>query len=144
MKTETINGIEYNIGKLDPFEQMHVGRRLAPLLAHAMPAFMSIVAQGDIEKRPDIEIVLLSGAGIPIAEVLAKMSNEDVDYVIHQCLSVCQRKQKNGWAKVFANGVLMFADIEGDTLVALTKHVVEVSLGRFFPTGQSESTPAAE
>ena len=143
MNTETINGIEYQIGKLGPFEQFHVGRKLAPLLAHALPAFMQIEQEGGI-KRPDIELVLLSGAGIPIAEVLSRMSKEDVDYVLHECLAVCQRKQAKGWARVFGNGILMFQDIEADTLFALTKAVVEVSLGRFFPTSQSESAPAAE
>ena len=142
MKTETINGVEYQIGKLGAFEQFHVGRKLAPLLAHALPAFMQF-AEGGTD-RPDIEVVLLSGAGIPIAEVLAKMSKEDVDFVLHECLAVCQRKQTKGWAKVFANGVLMFQDVEADTLFGLTKAVIEVSLGRFFPTGQPESTPAAE
>ena len=119
-----------------------MGRKLAPLLAHALPAFMQIASGGT--DRPDIEVVLLSGAGIPIAEVLAKMSKEDVDFVLHECLAVCQRKQAKGWAKVFANGVLMFQTSRPTRCLRLTKAVIEVSLGRFFPTGQPESSPAAE
>jgi len=69
------------------------------------------------------------------------MSNEDVEYVVKQSLDVCQRKQPKGWAKVAASGSIMFVDIEADTVIALVKSVVEVSLGRFFPTGQSESQP---
>jgi len=143
MKTETSNGVEYLIDKLDAFEQIHVGRKLAPLLAHALPAFLSI--QNEVEsEREGVEIVLLSGAGIPIADVLAKMSDEDANYVMHKCLARCQRKQAKGWAKVFANGVLMFQEIGGDDIIRLTKSVVEVSLSRFFPTGQPASPSTAD
>ncbi len=137
MRTETINGIEYQIGKLGPFEQLHVGRKLAPLLAHTIPALMQFSEKGE---RPNFEMVLFSAAAIPIADVLCKMDKEDVDFVVTECVSVCQRHQKKNWAKVMVNGNLMFQDIEVDTLLSLTQAVIEVSLGRFFPTGQSEST----
>jgi hypothetical protein len=143
MQTETINNIEYQIGKLGPFESFHVGRKLAPLLAKAIPALAQIADASGSEK-PNMEMLLFSIAAVPIADVLCRMPKEDVDFVLHQCLAVCQRKQPKGWAKVFTNGVLMFQDTEADTLLYLTKAVVEVSLGRFFPTVQSESTPAAE
>lgn len=142
LRTETINNIEYQVGKLGPFEQFHVGRKLAPLLAHAIPALAQI---GEVtEQKASIEMLLFSAAAIPIADVLARMAQDDVDYVLHQCLAVCQRKQAKGWAKVFANGVLMFQDVEADALFFLTKAVIEVSLGRFFPTSQSESPTTAE
>jgi hypothetical protein len=141
-KTETINGVEFAIGKLGPFESFHVGRKLAPLLAHAIPGLMQIANES--ESKPDFSMLLFSAAGIPIADVLCRMSKEDVDFVLHECLAVCQRKQAKGWAPVFANGVLMFQDVEADTLFYLTKAVCEVSLGRFFPTGQSESTTPQE
>ena len=144
MKTETIAGVEYQIGKLGAFEQLHVGRKLAPLLAHAIPALAQIAAVEGTAK-PDIEMLLLSAAAIPLADVLCHMAKEDVDFVVNECLAVCQRKQTKGWAKVLApGGNLMFQDIEADTLIGLTKSVIEVSLGRFFPTGQSESPVAAE
>jgi hypothetical protein len=142
IRTETINGIEYQIGKLGAFEQLHVGRKLAPLLAHAIPALMQIGP--DAAEKPGVDELIFSAAAIPMADVLARMSKEDVDYVLHECLAVCQRRQAKGWARVFVNGVLMFQDIEADTLFQLTKAVVEVSLGRFFPTSQSESAPTAE
>ena len=140
MKTETINGIEYQIGKLPVIEQLHVGRRLAPLLAHAIPALLALrTDEASDESKSDLGMLILSAAAVPMADVLARMSNEDVEYVVKQCLDVCQRKQPKGWAKVAASGAIMFADIEADTVIALVKSVVEVSLGRFFPTGQSES-----
>ena len=136
MRTETINNVEYEIGKLGAFEQLHVGRKLAPLLAHAIPALIEINGADD---RPNMEMLLFSAAAIPMADVLCRMAKEDVDFVVAECLAVCQRKQAKNWAKVFVNGHLMFQDIEVDTLIALTQAVIEVSLGRFFPTGQSES-----
>lgn len=137
MRTETINGHEYEINKLDPFEQLHVGRRLAPLLAHALPAFARLMAAGE---RPNMEILLFEGAAIPMADILAKMPQEDVDYVFKQCLSACKRRDKKGWARITTpDGTLMYQDIELDTMLPLVQNVVEVSLGRFFPTGQPES-----
>ena len=143
MRTETINGVEYQIGKLGAFEQLHVGRKLAPLLAHAIPALGELAMIEGTEAS--ISTLLLTSAAIPLADVLCRMSKEDVDFVVNECLAVCQRKQTKGWAKVLAQGgTLMFQDIEADTLIALTKSVIEVSLARFFPTGQSESPVAAE
>ena len=144
MRTETINNIEYEIGKLGAFEQLHVGRKLAPLLAHAIPALMELSQKSD-DTKPDFGMLVFSAAAIPMAEVLCRMTKEDVDFVVTECCSVCQRKQAKNWAKVMANGNLMFHDIEADTLIRLTQAVVEVSLGRFFPTAQSESsTPESQ
>lgn len=141
MRTETIAGIEYQIGKLGPFEQLHVGRKLAPLLAHAIPSLAKLSGEGE---KPNLEMLLFEAAAVPMAEVLSRMSKEDVEYIVNECLAVCQRHEKRGWAKVLnAGGGLQYMDIEVDTLVGLTQAVINVSLGRFFPTGQPESTAPA-
>lgn len=137
MKTETINDHEYEINKLPVFEQLHVGRRLAPLLAHALPAFARLMGQGE---APGMGALLFEGAAIPMADVLSRMPQDDVDYVVRECLNVCKRHDKKAWSRVTTpNGDMMYADIELDTVIALVQGVVEVSLGRFFPTGQPES-----
>jgi len=136
-KTETIHNIDYLIGKLSAFEQLHVARRLAPVLAELFTSFKATPEGGEAGLDALLEL-----ASVPLAKTLAKMTNEDVDYVVNACLSVCQRQQAKGWARVMVNGVLMFADIELDTLIALTSSVVQENLGRFFPTSQPESATA--
>lgn len=134
MKTTEVNGISYTVGKLNAFEQLHVARRLAPVLAELFTSFKAHpeVADSGLD-------AILQLASVPLAETFAKMSNDDVDYVVNACLSVCQRQQAKGFAKVMVNNILMFQDIEIDTLMALTTAVVEENLGRFFPTSQPES-----
>src|SRR4051812_38586804 len=114
MRTETINKIEYEIGKLNAFEQLHVGRKLAPLLAHAIPALLKI-AEVD-GAAVNLQTLLITSAAAPIADVLCRMDEADVDYIVNKCLATCQRRQAKNWAKVMSsNGQIMFADIELDT-----------------------------
>lgn len=139
MKTVPINEISYTIGKLSAREQLHVARRLAPVLAELFVSFKNSPQQVDAGLD-----AILALASVPLAKTFAEMPEPDVDYVVNKCLSVCQRQQKNGWAKVMVDDVLMFADIELDTLLSLTAEVVQENLGRFFPTSQPESPTAAQ
>lgn len=141
MNTADINGITYSIGKLDAFQQLHVARKLAPFLAHLFPMLAKLAPQA--EGSADLGDVLMELAAGPLADIFCRMAKEDVDFVVNTCLSVCQRKQDTGYKKIFANGSLMFNDIQLDTLVSLTLAVVQENLGRFFLTSQPES-PKAE
>ena len=140
-----INGIEYVTGTLSAREQLHVARKLAPFLAHVFPALLRLSQQ----ERPaeegdtvDLAPLIMDAAAIPIADVLCKMEEADVDYVVDKCLSVCQRKQKSNWAKVMINGQFAFADMKLKVLLELTAEVVKENLGDFFPTSQPGSATA--
>lgn len=136
MKTTEINGITYNVGKLNAFDQLHVARKIGPLLSDLFTAFRS--NPDALSDKADMEGRLLELAMGPFADGFAKMSKEDVDFVVNTCLAVCDRRQEKGFAKVMANGVLHFTDIEIDTLLGLTVSVIWENLGRFFPTSQPE------
>ncbi|VXB25187.1 putative bacteriophage protein [Burkholderia sp. 8Y] len=126
-----INGQSYRIGRLDAKKQFHVARRLAPLLA-GLGGALKGKAQGFAE--------LVS----PIADALAKMSDEDTDYVLDTCLSVVARQQGDGWQNVMVKGGgLVFQDIDLPAMLQLTVAVVQQNLGSFFPGGPSTSTAAA-
>lgn len=144
MRTETINGVEYEIGTLPVLKQLHVARRLAPLLAHAAPGFLQLKASEESDKAIDPIMLLLTSAAVPAAESLASMKDDDFDYVVNECLTVCQKRQSKAWAPLMANGVLMFHDIDGGTVLSLVRAVCEASLGSFFPTGQPESQPESQ
>ena len=126
-----INGQSYRIGRLDAKKQFHVARRLAPLLAGLGGALKG-------EAKGFAEMVS------PIAEALAKMSDEDSDYVIDTCLAVVARQQGSDWAGVMArNGGLMFQDIDLPAMLRLAVAVIQHNLGSFFPGGPSTLTAAA-
>jgi Phage tail assembly chaperone protein, TAC len=137
-----IAGITYQVGKLNAFEQLHVARRLAPMFGALVSVFAAApkgLEEGGSEEGESVESKILELAMGPLADTFAKMSNEDVDFIVNTCLSACQRKQERGWAKVFVNGHLMFQDIQLDTLLGLTFAVLQENLGSFFPTSQPTS-----
>ncbi|KAA6459626.1 hypothetical protein DYQ86_16030 [Acidobacteria bacterium AB60] len=119
-----INGIEYRIGKLDPIKQLHVARRLAPLLAEAVKA--ASVAEDES---------MLAG---PIAAAFAEMSDEDVEYVTTKCLGVVHRVQgENAFKVMNSSGGFQYPDMGLTTILQLVVEVVKENLGDFFSTGQS-------
>ncbi|MBN3744614.1 hypothetical protein G3N96_04080 [Burkholderia sp. Se-20373] len=83
----------------------------------------------------------------PFADALAGLKDEDVEYVFGTCLSVVERWQGPGWAKIWsaAQKTSMFDDIGIDVMLPLVVRVVVANLGPFISgllTSQA-SSPAA-
>ncbi|KVM87647.1 hypothetical protein WT06_22130 [Burkholderia anthina] len=83
----------------------------------------------------------------PFADALAGLKDEDAEYVLGTCLSVVERWQGAGWAKVWniAHKTSMFDDIGIDVMLPLVVRVVVANLGPFISgllTSQA-SSPAA-
>ncbi|KVN30700.1 hypothetical protein WJ63_07925 [Burkholderia pyrrocinia] len=83
----------------------------------------------------------------PFADALAGLKDEDAEYVFGTCLSVVERGQGAGWAKVWsaAHKTSMFDDIGIDVMLPLVVRVVVANLGPFISgllTSQA-SSPAA-
>lgn len=117
------NGSTYRIGKLDAFKQFHVARRLAPVLASLGLGVERLKEMGGSFEE-------LLG---PISEVVSKMPEVDVDYILHACLHVTQRKQGDKWARVWAQGGgLLFQDMDMQAMLRITVEVVKGNLGGFF------------
>lgn len=130
-----IGGQNYRIGKLTPFQQFHVVRRLAPVLS----GMAMVKEEGD---------VTFSQLLVPIANAIAKMSDEDCDFILFTCLGVVQRQQQTAWAGVYRTGtqVLMFDDIDLTSMMQIAVKVIQENLGSFFSAGVAnltETTPPA-
>jgi hypothetical protein len=147
-----LGDINYKIGRLDTFTQFHIARRLAPLLANLGQALKEAApllekgkpAEGAEKEKEEEEVDYdaLSVAMGPIADTLAKMSDADVNYILHSCLAVCQREIAPGrYSPVqLRNGTrLMFEDIEMPVMVGLAINTIQDSLSSFFPTGPQTS-----
>ncbi|WP_176025686.1 phage tail assembly chaperone [Burkholderia vietnamiensis] len=83
----------------------------------------------------------------PFADALAGLKDEDAEYVFGTCLSVVERWQGAGWAKVWnaVHKTSMFDDIGIDVMLPLVVRVVVANLGPFINgllTSQA-SSPAA-
>lgn len=142
-----IDGVQYRSGKLDTFKQLHVSRKIAPLVPKLLPAFAAIAQrQKAIGKGLSADDVgIIAQAIQPVADVMSEMSEQDVEYVFGNCLAVVQRKQGKDWAYVWRNDSLMFDDIELPTMTQIAMKVVWDNLGPFIQgllAKQTASNPA--
>lgn len=126
----TINGQTYRIGRLDAMSAFHVARRLVPVLSAMGVSLVRIVS----EQSPDGKLTEgdLMAIMEPVMGVIAKMSNEDVEFVIMTCMGVLQRKQKDAWQRVLNGKSFQFQDITMPQMIQLTVAVVKENLSDFF------------
>jgi hypothetical protein len=132
----------YLIGKMPARTQLHVMRRLAPILTNLAPMMGALQAmtpkEGDAAVPQDALVVAVA----PVANALAGMPDTEVDYILNCCMSVVARVQPglpSGAPVLARDGVtFMFADLTMDDLFKLTIAAVQENLGNFFdmlPTG---------
>lgn len=125
--TITIGADTYQIGRLDAKKQFHVGRRLMPV----QTALAAAAAAAAKAREASVEAWLAAFMG-PVGKVVATMPEEDVNYILDTCLAVVKRQQGERFAPVQTNGMLMFTDIDMQTMLKLTIEVVKENLGSFF------------
>lgn len=127
--TIEIKGSVYRMGKLNALAQFHVTRRLGPILA-TMGISLSKLEAGAKGMSWDDFLPILE----PITDVMAKMSNQDVDYVIITCLSVVSRQQGEGkFSPIMTGTNLLFEDIDMPVMLRLVVAVLQENLGGFLP-----------
>ncbi|MEL6237009.1 MAG: phage tail assembly chaperone [Pseudomonadota bacterium] len=122
-----IAGHRYRAEKLDAFKQLHVSRKIAPIIPKLLPMFLKFSERGDAVKD---DLAGMAEAFEPLAQALADMSDVDCEYVFSACLGVVSRNQQNNWASVW-NGSLMFDDIDIGVMVQIASKVIWDSLGPF-------------
>lgn len=152
----TLNGHAYRLGTLDAFKQLHLSRKLAPLIPELVPAFVKIQAligpapvdgaeapadapKLDLDKVADIAVLLG-----PFADALAGLSDADTEYITALCMSVVHRQSANTWAAVWNKDAktFMFQDIGLDTLMVLLLRVIQANLGNFIRGFLTSPDPA--
>lgn len=133
-----VDGKQYRlVRKLDAFSQLHVARKLAPLLVSLTPTpEMRQRLQAEAQARAngdDRPMVDMAEMMLPVIEGLAEMKSEDVDFISSTCLSVVSRNQGTGWTPVW-NGAakrMQFEDIDGMALLQITFQVIQENLSNF-------------
>nr|WP_089177149.1 hypothetical protein [Bosea sp. AS-1] len=106
---------------MDALTQFHVLRRLSPVIG----ALKDLA--GDAPKG-------LDSLG-PIAEVAARLPDDDVNYIVDRCLSTVQRKKDGdtGWVAVWNASAKrpMFEDIDMLAMLMISGNVVMNAIGPF-------------
>ncbi len=118
-----LDGVMYQLAKLDAMTQFHISRRIMPLMG---------ALGGAGKKKADGMARLFEAVG--------RLSDEDTEYVIGKCLAGCVKK--DGGAKVYVNGRLMFEDIGMMGMLRLTMETLKENLTDFFTGLGSPSLPA--
>ena len=137
----TISGKNYTIGRLNALDQLHVSRKIAPVIPSLIP-IISEVAKGGLSKviesmesGDDVELDNidlseldgLSTALAPLMDVIAGMSEADTNLVIHKTLSVVHRD-----GAVLCRGEsIMFDDMDMMQILPLVVAVIRKNLGNF-------------
>lgn len=125
MTTIEIKGVKYQLGKLNAISQFHVSRRIAPVFVAIGVPLQSLM--GGMKMDLGDMAMLLE----PVANIMAKMPDEDVNYILYTCLSVVRREQLGKFAPVTTGTSLMFEDIDMPTMIRLVIEVLRDNLGNF-------------
>lgn len=135
----TIGEEVYQIGKLPAMTQFHVVRRIGPVLAQMGVSVTEMAAAGK-SLRADADLLSIMGT---VSDVVARMSNEDVEYVIYSCLAVVRRRQGERFMPVMTGKSFQFQDIDMQKMMHLTVEVLKENLGGFFPAplGGASTSP---
>jgi hypothetical protein len=139
-----VEGHTYSLaGRLDARRQFHVVRRLGPIAGALADVVKNFGQFRDFKSAIETASVR---AIEPVLVEIARMPEDDVDYVLGACLSVVRRQVPGGqgWAPVLAQDgrSMMFVDLNMAAMLQLVWRVLEENLAGFFGTSPS-SSPAA-
>jgi hypothetical protein len=128
MNELTINGLDYKFDKIPALAQFHIVRRLAPIIGELLGA----IDPKKFKEGSGLDQSEMVKALVPITTALAKLTDEDANYILFGLLKAVTRKQVGGgWAKVVTGEVLMFDDIDMKVMIQLAVKVFMVNLGGF-------------
>jgi hypothetical protein len=118
----------YRIGSLDAIKQFHLARKLVPA---QIALGVSAADLAGLAKDSN-EVAIMAAIMGPVAEVVAKMSEEDVNFILFTALAVVKRQQADKWASVMVNKQLMFEDLSMPHMFRLVLAVIQENLSGFF------------
>lgn len=131
MEDIELGGNKYRIGRLNTFQQLHLSRKIAPILPKLIPLFSAIASRPKDTEAFDLDNI--GTALSPLTEALAAMPDADFDFVVGLCLGVVTRQQGPIWPPIYKQqgGVLMFEDIDIGGILQLVTKVIWSNLGPF-------------
>lgn len=145
----TIGEHDYRSDKLDALTQFNVSRRIIPVVIALAP----LIIPGATEK--DIALLITSDLSRNVAliqpalEAVAKMPDDDVNYVLAKCASRVFRANKNpstgavdSWSPIWNSSAksLQYDDLGMVDLITIVWNVLRENLEGFFSESRSSST----
>lgn len=143
----TVKDRVYRTCRMSAFQQLHVTRRILPLLAKIPDMIGKTLEEIVADPQMVITWVMENLGEIKldvIAETIAGLNQEDVDYILNTCLDSTQIKdpQGTGWGRIRQNGVVMYNHIVMHEMLGIAANVIKDNLGDFFG-GSAPASPVA-
>ena len=143
MDTFEIGGTSYRAGRIDAIKQLHVVRRLSPLVGALQGPDLDAITMAppppgedaanspEVRQRDDALAGLLSR----LTGAVASLSDADTEYVLAVCLGVVERQEANGlgWSRVWNQAARrpQYDDINLVTMMQLVGRVLMANVGDF-------------
>lgn len=129
-------GHRYRIaGKLNAIQQLHIVRRLAPLIGAFQGVDLAALRPADQGAAPERAEQAMKQIMGPLAEGVAKLSDADTEYVLAACMGLVQRDLGggSGWGPVWNAGArtMQYSDIGFAELIQIVGRVLMANLGDF-------------
>lgn len=130
--TFTIGEHTYSAVKMDAFRALHVARRLSPIVGQLV-----LLSNGTLNPKDAV---------LPLMEGIARMSDEDFDYVRDSCLSVVTRVIDGRLHPIFNSKakLLQYQDIKPKECLEIIFTVVMDNLSDFLDDLPSIVTDGTE
>lgn len=125
-----LQGETYSVGRLNAFQQLHLSRKLAPVLPALVP-FLQVAMSGGLERALSGDLEEFAAASRPIASVLSQMPDADAEYIICTALSCVKRKQGKFWHAMVSGGTMAYDDTPLDAVLMLALRSIKENLGSF-------------
>ena len=133
-KNFEVGGRKFQLNKINAFKQLHIVRRVAPILGDMLPAMQGMdlkALKGDQASRENLDNIVKFLS--PIFTGLSKLSDQDCEVVFLGLLSSVEVQQPAGnWAKVATDQMLMMQDLELPVLIQIAGHAFMFNLANFF------------
>lgn len=130
----SVGGHDYSVGRLDAKRQFHIVRRMLPLFSGILDAL----------KGGGVESVTDAAAIKGLIDASGSIPDDQLDYVIDNCLAVVERADGATWAKITTalpsgGRDLMYKDIDLVAMMTIVFYVLKRNLSGFFDALPSES-----
>ena len=128
---------KFRVKKLSAFGQLHLSRKVAPLLPPLAPLLVEMSKKGK-DKPLSSELLLFADLAMPFAEALASMRDQDAEQIFTMTLEsveVQTERHQNVWMPLWIGGAKSASVIELDDaakLLPIVTRVVIHNLGNFF------------
>lgn len=128
-----VQGVKFQLRKIDAMRQFHIVRRLGPILGEILPAAKKLKVD-DSGLTEDQKFEQIIDVIQPIMDGLSRLSDKDADYVLLNLLSAAEMHQAatNSWAQIVKGDHYMVNTLDLPTMLQVAGRAFAFNLAGFF------------